>query len=147
MKDKPRSLEWQLGYYVGEHIVRFFLPTLSIDYPEGKNVVQVSEEDTKEYERVQSELRMTKDRDKYLTDDKWDAYIACRKILVQKYLPPVLECHVPQVVVENKAEFARGIESSLWSSDKSYYVCPPDVEMENDELFWLTKILLPLDTN
>ena len=145
MKDKPRSLEWQLGYYVGEHIVRFFLPTLSIDYMEGKNVIQVSEEETKEYERIHGELRTTRNGDKYLTDEKWDAYIAYRHMLVEKYLPPVLECYVPQVVIENKAEFAKGIESSLWSSDKAYYTCPPDVEMENDDLFWLTKILLPRD--
>lgn len=144
MEDKKRSLEWQLGYYVGEHIVRFFLPTLSIDYMEGKNVIQVSEEETKEYERIQGELRTRKDGGN-VVDEKWHTYIAYRDMLVEKYLPPVLECYVPQVVVENKAEFAKGIEASLWSSDKAYYTCPPDVEMENDELFWLTKILLPRD--
>lgn len=144
MKYKPRSLEWQLGYYVGEHIVRFFLPTLSIDGWGGKNVIEVSKEETEEYERIQGELRLTKDNDKYLTDEKWNAYIAYRHMLVAKYLPPVLECHVPQVVVENKVEFTKGIESSLWSCDKSYYTCPPDVVIENEELFWLTKILLPL---
>lgn len=143
MKDKPRSLEWQLGYYVGEHIIAHDLPTLSVDGWLSRKVVQVSPEDAEGLERIQKTLRQGKD-DRTIQDENWKAYLAYRDMLEDKYLPQVLECYVPQIVVENKEELINGIEAALWNCDMSHYWCPPDVVIENDEFFWLTRILLPL---
>jgi hypothetical protein len=157
---KTSTLEWQLGYYVGEYIVHNFLPDLSIDcYGEhGKRTIIVSEEETEEYKRLNKAWNDATDapgaaRDKWGKVDykvvgvkEWSDYIAYRTMLKYKYLPPFLECYVPQIHIDTdkKEEFIKGIECALWNSDMSYYWCPPDTQIENDEHFWLTRILLPL---
>jgi chaperonin cofactor prefoldin len=46
------TMDYQLGYYVGEHIVNRYLPTLSTDILQSRNVIEVSEEDTIENNRL-----------------------------------------------------------------------------------------------
>jgi hypothetical protein len=156
MKDKERSLDWQLGYYVGEYIIYRFLPTLSVDGFQSRNSIQVSEEETKEYEKLNdtwfnvihapgAPKNKWGDVDyEKVGVEEWKIYIEFRDRLKDKFLPKFLECHVPQVHFKNKEEFTKGIEAALWNCDMSHYTCPPDVVIENDEFFWLTKILLPL---
>ena len=51
--------EYQLGYYVGEYIVSRFLPTLSTDIIQSRRVINVSEEDTEENKRLDSECLLS----------------------------------------------------------------------------------------
>ena len=54
-RNKSQSLESQLGYFVGEYIVHRNLPTLSTNLMRSRKVIQVSEEDAKENERLNAE--------------------------------------------------------------------------------------------
>ena len=53
------TLEYQLGYYVGLEIVHRYLPTLSTDMLQTRNVIEVSEEDSLENERLDTEWYVT----------------------------------------------------------------------------------------
>jgi hypothetical protein len=146
------SMDYQLGYYVGEHIVSRYLPTLSTDMIQSRNVIEVSEEDSIENNRLDREWYLTT---KYQNDwngeedgdkEKWDLYYQHNKMLEQKYLPQKLECHLGLIKFNNEKEFKEGLRSSLWDCD----MCSYNIEIENIKIeyeieFGFTKITFQLD--
>jgi hypothetical protein len=58
-RDVP-SLDWQLGYLVGEYIVATQLPTLSTDMLKSGVVIQVEQDLEQEWERKNKEYRALK---------------------------------------------------------------------------------------
>lgn len=150
--NKQQTLEFQLGYYVGEFIVDNHLPTLSTDMMKSRKCIIVSEEDTKENKRLNDEwYSSTRYGDKYNGKDesgdkeKWEELRNHSKILEYKYLPHNLVCHLSPINVGNIEEFKKGLSWSLWDCDMcSYSIKPENIKIYDDEDGFFTTIELVL---
>lgn len=128
-RKKKLSLEFQLGFYIGEYIVHKKLPTLSTDMLTSRKVIKVSEEDTKENERLDKEWYETteygskkgEENIDVLRKDAWEKYKENNEMLKKKYLPNPLVCYLPFINVVNLEELKKGIKTSLWDCDMCSY--------------------------
>ena len=148
------SMDWQLGFYVGEHIVSNYLPTLSTDMIHSRNVIKVSEEDELENKRLDEEwFKTTKYQDNWSGDEdgskeNWDLYYQHNKMLEKKYLPPVLECVIGLIRIDDMEKFKDGLRTTLWNCDMcSYNIDEENIEIENDMLNGFTHIKFKLNEN
>lgn len=136
---KKLTAEYQLGYYVGEYIYSRFLPTLSTDILQTRNVIEVSEEDELENKRL---------FDKWIIDndiEKWDLYHQHNKMLEKKYLPHELKCHFDLLHIKKEKIFKDGLINSLWNCDLCCYsLKPEDIIIEHDLDFNTTTIIFKL---
>jgi hypothetical protein len=123
------TLDRQLGYYVGEHIVSRYLPTLSTDLLQSRRVIQVNDEDTAENKRLDKEWfnSCTHKSGDSGDNEKWNLYLQHNKMLEKKYLPNPLECHLGLIKFNDENEFKEGLKLSLWDCD----MCSYDIEKEN----------------
>lgn len=144
---KNMNVYSELGYYVGEHIVDNNLPTLSTNMLHSRKVIQVSEEDTVENKRLSDEwFSTTRYQSNYNGDlngdkEKWELYYQHNKMLEKKYLPPVLECVIGLIRIDDMKEFKSGLINSLWGCDMcSYSLKEDDIDIENDLEMGITKI-------
>ena len=147
---KNVSMDQQLGFYVGEKIVDNHLPTLSTDMMHSRKVIQVSEEDSIENKRLDTEWFNTCSHKSGDSGDKekWDLYFQHNKMLEKKYLPPVLECVFGLIRIDNIDEFKEGLRSSLWNCDMcSYDIEKENIEIENDMEMGFTHIKFKLNEN
>ena len=145
---KNVSMDWQLGYYIGENIVDNYLPTLSTDMIYSRKVIQVSEEDTIENKRLDEEwfnscLHVKGDSgDK----EKWEAYFNHNKMLEKKYLPQTLECVFSLIGIRDMKKFKDGLRNSLWNCDMcSYNIDEDKIEITNDLELGFTHIKFQYD--
>ena len=146
------SMDYQLGYYVGEHIVNRYLPTLSTDMIQSRNVIKVGEEDEIENKRLDEEwfktTRYNDDWDGEGDEDKqkWELYKQHNKMLEQKYLPKELVCHLRLLKINDEKDFKEGLHSSLWDCDMcSYNIEIENIKIENEMEFGYTIISFQLD--
>jgi hypothetical protein len=153
MREKP-TVEAQLGYYIGEFIFHKHLPTLSTDMLRSRKVINVSEEDANEHERLETAYRnyaFSKDRSKNEKKGEHPTWIELRKhgkMLEEKYLPHVLKCYVPQIYVDNIDEVKKGIIASLWDCDMcAYSLKPENIKISTDEWFTVVELLLGVTVN
>lgn len=140
---KSLTLEFQLGYFVGELISINQLPTLSTDHLQSRYVIEVSDEDTKENKRLEDEWFFSNEDEK---DGKWDLYHQHNKMLEKKYLPNPYSCHFTTLNVENIEEFKKGLINSLWNCDMcSYSLKPEDIKIYDDDdvRFTIIEFILP----
>jgi hypothetical protein len=138
---KTLTMEYQIGYYVGEQIVRRDLPCLDVDMIHTSRVINVTPEELVEAERLNEVWY--KDH----TDDNgpnWVALRAYHKELERKYLPKVLVCHVDPINVVDMDEFKKGLRKSLWDCDMCHYNISDnsDVDVAYDEDYYFTIITL-----
>mgnify|MGYP003351860365 CR=1 FL=1 len=107
------TIDHEFGYYVGNHIVSSYLPTLSTDMIHSNRVIEVSEEDTLENKRLDTEWFSTTrhmpnwDGETDGSNDKWEKYFQHNKMLEQKYLPNPLECHLGLLKINDMNEFKK----------------------------------------
>lgn len=144
------SMDWQLGYYVGENIVHNYLPTLSTDMIHSNKVIQVSEEDYFENKKLNEDWFNSCKHVRGDSGDKekWNLYFNHNKMLVKKYLPPVLECSFRLIRINDMDKFKEGLYSSLWNCDMcSYDIKEKNIEIKNDMEFGFTYINFKLDEN
>lgn len=143
--DKTKSLEYQLGYYIGEFIVLKYLPTLSNDVFRTRKSVKISEEDLQEHDRLSG--LWYKGYNKKGTEEDWNNLTSFRKKLEQKYLPKTLTCRVPMVTVKNIKDLKEGIKFSLRNCDVCSYKIETDEDIQiiNDENLYFTIIKFELD--
>ena len=149
------SMDWQLGFYVGEDIVSNHLPTLSTDMLHSRKVIQVNEEDTLENKRLEEEWYSTTKYQKNWDGEsesgskiKWDEYHQHNKMLEKKYLPSVLECVFGLIRIDNMKEFKRGLRDSLWNCDMcSYNIDEENIQIENDMRYGFTHIKFQLNVD
>jgi hypothetical protein len=139
------SAEFQFGYYVGEYIVNNYLPTLSTDHITSKNVIQISKEDTEEYNKLFEAWRNAteygKDPNTINAEEKWNKHITNIHKLKNKYLPNPLKCFIPILNIQNETEFKQGLINSLWNCDIcSYNIDPENIKIYDDENFHFTII-------
>lgn len=142
------TLNYQLGFYVGLEIVNSYLPTLSTDMLQTRNVIQVSEEDTLENERLDTEWYSTtryggnwNGKDENGDKEKWELYHQHNKMLERKYLPNPLICHLDLLNIQNENEFKDGLRVVLWDCDMcSYNIEPENIKIYDEEDMYFTII-------
>ena len=147
MRREPdfKDLNYQLGQYVGEHITRRFLPTLSTDALKTYTEIQVSEEDAERHRIVDEALidtyygRGTGDR-----REAFKVYKALNNELARKYLSEKLDCLVPKVYPTDMNKFKEGLMDQLWDTDLSHYFPEDDFYKVGHEMGWADHIILTL---
>ena len=148
------TAEYQLGYYVGLEIVHNYLPTLSTDMLQTRNVIEVSEEDSLENERLDTEWYATTQyggewntKDENGDKENWDLYHQHNKMLERKYLPNPLYCHMGVLNIRDMDDFKKGLRLSLWDCDRcSYNIEPENVKIYDHEDVMSTIIEFSLDS-
>jgi len=118
---KSISVEYQLGFYIGEYIVTHSLPTISIDAILTNNCIDLLEE-----EEVRArELNDTWYNKKSFgnADIEWINLRNFHKEMENKYLPHTLNAPVPYCNVSDAGmkEFRDGLRASLWDCDCCHY--------------------------
>ena len=122
------SMDWQLGFYVGQDIVHNYLPTLSTDMIHSRNVIQVNEEDG--------------------SKEKWELYFQHNKMLEKKYLPQILDTSFGLIRIDDMKKFKDGLIDSLWNCDMCSYNLDEDkIIIKQDMLNGFTEIKFELDEN
>ena len=145
---KNVSMDYQLGFYIGENIVDNYLPTLSTDMIHSRKVIQVSEEDAIENNRLDDEWfnSCTHERGNSGDKEKWDAYFNHNKMLEKKYLPETLECVFSLLRIDDMKKFKEGLISSLWNCDMcSYNIDEENIKIYNDLEIGFTHIEFQYD--
>lgn len=137
---KSKSLEYQLGFYVGQYIIDHYLLTLSVDIIKTRNVIEVSKEDTdklKDLEEIWLKSSINKN-DEESTNHFWNQYMKFYKVINEKYYPKILKCHLSTLNVENITEFKRGLIVSLWDCDCcAYSLKPEEIKIyDEDDMFF-----------
>ena len=142
-KIKATSMEYQLGTYVGELIARDQLPTLSTDWIQSQNVIEVTPEESKKVEELEMNWQKSHEASTP-TNTEWEELITYRQTLEEKYLPEVLECYIQPVNVEDEEQFKKGVADGIWDSDLSHYECsgPEDVTFRLDDQAMFTVVTL-----
>jgi hypothetical protein len=136
---KKLTAEYQLGYYVGEYIYSRFLPTLSTDILQTRNVIKVSEEDELENKRLCDEWSVDG------WTGNWVEYYQHNKMLEKKYLPHELRCHFDLLHIKKEKQFKDGLINSLWNCDLCCYsLKPEDIIIEQDLDYNTTTIIFKL---
>lgn len=153
---KIKSLmSYDMGLVVGELIVYRFLPTLNLDCIQGRNVVDVSDEDLVEFNVLDKKYSDLIRESGYKSNDEntkvFEALRSFRHSMAKKYLKDELVCMFFRLHPNNIEDFKRGISDSLWDSDMSWYSCDLDkIDVEHIEYFKnfeKTKITLKLEIN
>lgn len=142
-KNKLTS-EYQLGYYVGLDIVRRYLPTLSTDMLQTLNVIEVSNEDSLENERLDTEWYVTTRHgggwngvDENGDKEKWETYHQHNKMLEKKYLPNPLKCHMDILNIQDMDDFKQGLKLALWDCDMcSYNIEPENIKIYDEDYYF-----------
>lgn len=140
---KEMSVEFQLGCYVGDEIVRRFLPTLDVDMIQTNNLINVTPAEKAEAERLNDDW-FEKSQSNQPCSAEWKKLRAYHRQLEDKYLQDFLECRISPVNVNDETEFKRGVAHSLWHSDLSHYACssPNDIGMRLSSDAYFTVITL-----
>ena len=145
---KNVSMDYQLGFYIGENIVDNYLPTLSTDMIHSRKIIQVSEEDEIENNRLDNEWfnSCTHERGNSGDKEKWGAYFNHNKMLEKKYLPQTLECVFSLLRIDDMKKFKEGLISSLWNCDMcSYNIDEENIKIYNDLEIGFTHIEFQYD--
>jgi len=145
---KNVSMDYQLGFYIGENIVDNYLPTLSTDMIHSRKVIKVSEKDEIENNRLDDEWfnSCTHERGNSGDKEKWEAYFNHNKMLERKYLPQTLECVFSLIRIDDMNKFKEGIKESLWNCDMcSYNIDEDKIEITNDLELGFTHIKFQYD--
>jgi len=142
---KKLTSEYQFGYYVGEDIVRRFLPTITTDSLLTRTQIKVSDEDSEENKRLHDEWWETckygSNPNEVVNKENWDLYHQHNKMLEKKYLPNPLKCHMSLMNIRDEKDFKEGLIHSLWDCDMcSYSLKPEDIKIYDDEDLWFTII-------
>jgi hypothetical protein len=145
---KNVSMDYQLGFYIGENIVDNYLPTLSTDMIHSRKVIKVSEKGEIENNRLDDEWfnSCTHERGNSGDKEKWDAYFNHNKMLEKKYLPQTLECVFSLLRIDDMKKFKEGLRSSLWNCDMcSYNIDEENIKIYNDLEIGFTHIEFQYD--
>lgn len=134
-----KTVERQLGEYIGEYIYFKYLPTLSTCMLHTRNVITVSEEDTNTYNVLNDKWYKSR------SNEDWNNLQEHYKFLKEKYLPKELVCSIPKIDVDNMDELLDGMVMSLWDCDTCHYsLNKSDIIIENT-YDWFTEIKFKLD--
>jgi len=124
---KSLTMNYQLGYYVGQEIVRRFLPTTSIEELGGLKRIKTTIAEYDEYKRLSEvwysgtgsfhKTDITKEQNK----KDWIALREYSDMIFRKYLPETVECQVGILNITDEEDFKKGLAWSLFDCDFSHY--------------------------
>lgn len=149
-KDKHKSVEYQLGFMIGDYIYQKYLPVLDVN-SQTNNTIKVSEEDRIKFEKLSNiwfeKYGRGENKDAAKTD--WFNLRTFDHYLEKKYLPHTLECYVCHIDVENIEELKLGIHDALWECDVCCYkIEPNDIKIESDKFcisYSIITLMLDMD--
>ena len=148
---KKNSSDFYLGKLVGEIIFFRYLPTLNTDMLQSLHVVNVSDEEKAEADRLHQILTDTYGdgtvpKTKYgikesteIAHKNWLDYIY---ELGRKHLPEKLECHFEKIHITNLKEFKAGLTEYLWNTDLSWYMPEDDFWSETPDFSYRSTVIL-----
>ena len=153
MKKRLETADYYLGKLVGEIIFLRYLPTLNVDSLQSLHVINVSEEEKAEADRLHIILNetyygydITEEISKYVVrkpterDNKnWRDYV---HKLEEKYLPEKIHCRFERIDVVNKHEFKEGIVEYLWNTDLSCYMPEDDFWVTTTPHSWFSEVII-----
>ncbi len=128
METEERSASYYLGYYIGEHILSRYLPTLSTDDLQSPNVVKVTEQEEEHCKKLNDEwfesYELGKGKDTLEAKRRFKNLLDYQNTLASKYLKETLEIPIPDIELSNieSKDFIQGIKDNLWDCDLSWYV-------------------------
>ena len=146
-KLEPKSIEYQLGFMIGEYIVAAYLPTLNVNY-QSNNTINVSDEDRIEFERLNKLWFYKELKNKKTAKEEWFNLRTFAMSLEKKYLPHTLECRIYPIEVENVVDLKKGIRDSLWNCDRCCYKIETDEDIIIERVeppFYFSIVKLNLD--
>ena len=150
MNKKKKTIEYYLGVMIGEYIVTNYLPTLSTDMIKSSVVIEVSDEDTIEYKKLEGDWHNHSKDDKDGRKEKFKIHLKHMYKIGGKYLPHTLEMRIPKFgihLITDMKEFKNGLSDTLWNCD----MCSYDIEYnkieirETEDYAWCDYITLHLD--
>jgi hypothetical protein len=143
-KVKSTTMEYQIGWYVGQLIFDKYLPCLDVDMIHTNQVIYVTPEESAEAKRLNDIWYENCNSDIKAEDDPWMTLRAYHKELENKYLPKELKCHVDPINVIDIEEFKKGLRTSLWNCDICHYNIREnsDIDVAYDEDYYFTVITL-----
>lgn len=142
------TVEYHLGCYVGEDIVRKTLPTLSCFSIQTNNIIQVTEEEHNKIKELSNIwfTEVSKYSDKYTRENKvaqeeWKNYREYSIALDEKYYPKTIHHQMPPMNIPNMEEFKKGIIHTLWDCDCcSYSLKEEDIVVQTNHDYSMTQI-------
>lgn len=150
---QKKTADYYLGTLVGQIIFLKYLPTMNTDMLQSLHVIDVSEEDKAEVDRLHQILTDTYSdgtvpKTKYgmkesteIAHKNWIDYI---NVLAEKYLPKKLECHFEKIKVGDFKEFKEGLTDYLWNTDLSWYMPEDDFWKETPDFSYRSTVILTL---
>lgn len=143
---EPKSVEYQLGFMIGDYIVAEHLPTIDV-YCQTIHTINVSEEDRLEYERLDKlwYKNYNDGKNKNEAKEDWFNLRTFAMSLEKKYLPHILECRVYPIDVKNIIDLKQGIRDSLWDCDRCCYKIETDDDIVIENIYGFSYIKLNLD--
>lgn len=150
LKKQVKKLNYMLGEQVGQQIVDNFLVSLSTEMVQTSRVVQVSKEETDEYQRLSdahTNLWYAKKMPNHDEECTQLFYVAreYHHQLEKKYLPETIKATVLHVSPTNLKAFKKGINDTIWDSDISNYSLAEDFFIRNPKISWCSYINLVRD--
>jgi hypothetical protein len=151
MRGRPKTTDYYLGSLIGELIYYLYLPTLSVDCLKTRNVVEVSEDERIECDRLNQILSDTYSDDtpkgplghrktSEIAHANWIAYV---HELGRKHLPEKLTCRFTKIEFKEIDDFFDGLEEYLWDTDLSWYMPnKDDFWVKTSEHAWFSEVIL-----
>lgn len=140
LQKKLDQKDWIMGQLIGELVWLTKMPTLSSDMIRNRVIIEVTQEETDEQERLKNEwLASYRDGDGNRSDeydrDKWTVYQTYYRYLLDKYLPKEIKFHT-WMAIEDNDMFRKGLIQSLWDSDGCHYSLDnEDIKIEQNPDF------------
>jgi hypothetical protein len=120
-------LNYQLGEFVGEFIVKTQLPIVNVyDFKIYEGISNVVGELDDEDKQKHTELDNNCFVNGKIDSDRHTEYVRFLHLLDEKYLPKTKTVYWNPILITNETAFIGGINSALWNSDISSYIVSTD---------------------
>jgi hypothetical protein len=151
MRTQKNRADYYLGTLVGQIIFLRYLPTISVDSLQSPTVIDVSEDEKKEVDRLH-QLLIESYEDDTKPETKWGVkksteiahknWIGVINKLAEKYLPQKLHCRFERIEISNITDFKNGLIDYLWNTDLSWYMPEDDFWVEVGKHSWFSEVIL-----
>jgi hypothetical protein len=151
MRTPKNTADYYLGKLVGQLIFYTRLPTLNVDMLKSPTIIDVSEDEKREVDRLHQLISDTYEDDtepetkwgvKQSTEIAHKNWIGEINKLADKYLPEKLHYRFDRIEINNIKEFKDGLADYLWGTDLSWYRAEDDFWVEVGNSSWFSEVIL-----
>jgi hypothetical protein len=138
-KDVIDRLSFSLGYAIGDNLTKT-LPTLSCDYIQTYNVIQVKYGEAQHLYKLHDKWFKSEDNSSSISKE-WIEYKEYEKTLITKYIPSTHEYHCDITDIEgiNLKSFKKGLIDALYECDCCNYSTKlEDIDIKVDYVLTIT---------